>query len=170
MFERLATKIATGGYRFVRVQCSKTGRRFSGYVHRLVLEAFVGPPPFKGAIGRHLNDKPTDNRIANLRWGTGRDNLRDAARNGHGSMKLNERVVAYIKAQYLLGCSRDYLAATFDITPGHVYSIGVGTTWSDVPPTPGLTLDAPLDHRVPRTHSVPRVTVMPRTLIRPRRA
>lgn len=50
-------------------------------VHRLVLDAFVGPAP-TGHVALHWNDDPQDNRLANLRWGTRSDNARDALRNG----------------------------------------------------------------------------------------
>lgn len=45
-------------------------------VHRLVLEAFVGPRP-RGLVTRHLNGIPTDNRLSNLRYGTYAENMAD---------------------------------------------------------------------------------------------
>lgn len=50
-------------------------------VHRLVLEAFVGPCP-PGLQGLHENDVPSDNRLSNLYWGTPGQNMRDRVRNG----------------------------------------------------------------------------------------
>ena len=44
-------------------------------VHRLVCEAFNGPPPFDKAIVMHLNDDATNNRPENLAWGTHKENL-----------------------------------------------------------------------------------------------
>lgn len=52
----------------------------AGKAHRLVLFAFVGPPPFKGAQGRHLDDNPSNNNISNLVWGTGTENWEDRKR------------------------------------------------------------------------------------------
>lgn len=49
-------------------------------VHHAVLLAFVGPRP-SGALGRHLNDIPSDNRVENLAWGTSFDNAADRLRN-----------------------------------------------------------------------------------------
>lgn len=51
------------------------------YVHRLMLEAFVGPCP-SGMVACHINDKRDDNRLENLRWGTHKSNSADALRNG----------------------------------------------------------------------------------------
>lgn len=51
------------------------------FVHRLVLEAFVGPPA-EGAEARHLNGIKTDNRVANLAWGTTQENADDRRRHG----------------------------------------------------------------------------------------
>lgn len=50
-------------------------------VHRLVLEAFVGPRP-EGHVARHLNGNPGDNRLANLCWGTELENADDKRRHG----------------------------------------------------------------------------------------
>jgi hypothetical protein len=44
-------------------------------VHRLVAEAFHGPPPFEGAVAMHLDENAANNRASNLRWGTQQENL-----------------------------------------------------------------------------------------------
>ncbi|MBO4169521.1 HNH endonuclease signature motif containing protein [Cereibacter azotoformans] len=51
-------------------------------VHRLICEAFNGPPPFPGCMVLHGNDVKSDNRASNLRWGTMIENHADAVRNG----------------------------------------------------------------------------------------
>lgn len=50
-------------------------------VHRLILQAFIGPCP-EGMEACHENDNPTDNRLANLRWDTRHGNYDDRVRNG----------------------------------------------------------------------------------------
>lgn len=47
-------------------------------IHYWVLLAFVGPKPMRGMIGRHLDDNRQNNKISNLKWGTRRDNVKDA--------------------------------------------------------------------------------------------
>ena len=51
-------------------------------VHRLVAMAFHGPPPFEGAVVRHLNGNKLDNRVENLAWGTQAENVQDMLRLG----------------------------------------------------------------------------------------
>lgn len=50
------------------------GRGNSRLVHQLVLEAFVGPRP-DGYDTLHLNHRPDDNRLINLRYGTRSENV-----------------------------------------------------------------------------------------------
>ena len=61
------------------------GVKRSFFVHQEVAKAFIGPSPFEGAVVRHLNDIPTDNRVENLAWGTRFENQQDAVRNGRNA-------------------------------------------------------------------------------------
>ena len=49
------------------------GRNYK--VHRLVCEAFYGPPPFPKAVVLHLDENALNNAKDNLRWGTQKENL-----------------------------------------------------------------------------------------------
>ena len=54
-----------------------TGKVYCCYIHRLVLESFVGPCP-DGKLCRHFPDKDTsNNRLDNLSWGTQEQNMQD---------------------------------------------------------------------------------------------
>lgn len=44
-------------------------------VHRLVCEAFHGPPPFERAVVIHIDENALNNRPENLKWGTQKENL-----------------------------------------------------------------------------------------------
>lgn len=69
-----------GGY--AKVSLGRVdGKSRQKYVHRIVMEAFIGPLP-SGAQTRHLNGDPTDNRLANLAYGTQSENMQDML--GHG--------------------------------------------------------------------------------------
>ena len=50
-------------------------------VHRLVLDAFVGPRP-EGMECRHLDGNPSNNALSNLCWGTPKENGEDAVAHG----------------------------------------------------------------------------------------
>ena len=63
-----------GGYLQVKI-----GRR--KLVHRLVLEAFVGPAP-ENQECRHLDGDQKNNHLTNLRWGSRRENSLDRTRHG----------------------------------------------------------------------------------------
>lgn len=66
----------TGGYRFVALNGGK-----KHYVHRLVMEAFVGPDTI-GQDVNHINGDKTDNRLANLEYCNRLHNVRHAIANG----------------------------------------------------------------------------------------
>ncbi|SKF61468.1 NUMOD4 motif [Mycobacteroides abscessus subsp. abscessus] len=63
----------------------KNGPSRRHLVHRLVLEAFVGPAP-EGMVTCHNNGDPSDNRIENLRWDTQSANQFDSVRHGTHAM------------------------------------------------------------------------------------
>ena len=63
------------------VNLCRNGIQRTAYVHRLVLEAFVGPCP-PGMEACHANDISGDNRLVNLRWDTSSANHFDAVNNG----------------------------------------------------------------------------------------
>lgn len=67
------------GYKVVAL--SKNGFSLRKYVHVAVLEAFSGPRP-EGFDGCHSNGDNQDNRAANLRWDSRKENMRDAMRHG----------------------------------------------------------------------------------------
>lgn len=74
-------------YPHMIIQLSRGGRSKEGaafpLVHKLVLEAFVGPRP-PGLEACHNNGDGTDNRLSNLRWDTHRANMADQFK--HGTM------------------------------------------------------------------------------------
>ena len=57
------------------------GEQTTHAVHRLVAAAFLGVRP-AGHEVRHLNGDPTDNRLANLVYGSRDENMRDRVRHG----------------------------------------------------------------------------------------
>lgn len=86
-------------------------------VHRLVLEAFVGPCP-DGMEGCHGNDVRTDNRIENLRWDTPSANNVDYVR--HGRHHLAQRST----------CPRGHRLEAPNLEPGLLARKGHRTCWA----------------------------------------
>lgn len=76
-YKKLKPKLLKSGHRSVSL-----GRDHQKLVHRLVYGSVISDIP-KGMVIRHLNDKPSDNRIENLALGTQKDNMRDCISNGH---------------------------------------------------------------------------------------
>lgn len=75
------------GHRYVSLRCE--GKSYNRLVHRLVLEAFVGPCP-EGKEGTHDDGDPSNNRLGNLAWKTPKENAADRKR--HGTQARGERM------------------------------------------------------------------------------
>lgn len=112
--------------KYPSVSLYRAGKQSLHRVHRLVLEAFVGPCPI-GMEALHNNDIANDNCLSNLRWGTKSENIRDAVQNGnhrnarkthckhnHEFTPENTRVDVDGKRQ-CLACDRDRAAAYREI-------------------------------------------------------
>jgi hypothetical protein len=76
------------GYLRVKLRTESGPRMFS--LHRLILEAFVGPPP-DGMQACHIDGNKTNNMPSNLRWDTCKANIEDKKR--HGTYHSGERSV-----------------------------------------------------------------------------
>ena len=69
-------------YGHLRVHVSTLSGRRRIMVHRLVLEAFVGPAPADKPIGCHRDGNPQNNTPENLYWGTPSSNTLDSVKHG----------------------------------------------------------------------------------------
>jgi len=105
------------------------------FVHRLVLEAFVGPCP-PGMVACHRNDDASDNRLENLRWDTHKGNAADAVRNGryrigpaHHAVRATESLVKAIRRADRIGVSCGLLARLTGLTESTIRNILKGHTW-----------------------------------------
>lgn len=80
--ERIMKPVKAGKAGHLTVGLAIGGRSRRRYVHRLVLEAFIGPPLDGKPHGLHRDDDNTNNRLDNLYWGSPSDNMHDRVRNG----------------------------------------------------------------------------------------
>ena len=83
----------------LHVRLSKNNIVTTHLVHRLVLEAFVGPCPI-GMVSRHLDCDGTNNYLTNITYSTRSENAFDDIKSGnrvdnrgskHGNSKLSEK-------------------------------------------------------------------------------
>lgn len=112
--------------------------RHTKYVHRLVLEAFVGPCP-EGEECRHLNGDRADARLENLAWGTRVEQAEDRRR--HGTLLEGEtapharftaadvRVMRTLSAN---GVTDKIIGMAFDAHPAQIAQITNGNRWKSV--------------------------------------
>ncbi len=107
-------------------------------VHILVLTTFVGPCP-DGMVCRHIDGNPTNNNVANLAWGTPRENSADRILHGTdyrgervGTSKLNSSDALEIRRRRADGEFLHVLAAEFGVSKYAIYSIAKRLTWNHV--------------------------------------
>jgi len=130
-WKQLRPSYAAKGYQMVRLGTEKQ----QCYVHHLVLEAFVSPRP-PGMQCRHLNGLRTDNRLANLAWGTHEENCADTVRHGrttigarNASAKLTEEQAREVLALKGAGMSQTVVGARFGVGESCIRRIWRRQTW-----------------------------------------
>lgn len=114
----------------IKVGSRPNQRGIDRYIHRLVLETFVGPCP-KGKECRHFPDRnPANNRLDNIQWGTPSQNAEDKRIHGtilegeaNPSAKLTKSDIEKIHQKYKRGHSQDAIAAQFGVTQGTIGNI-----------------------------------------------
>ncbi len=104
MPRKMTPQLTKAGY--CTVSLTIQGRQKTFLVHRLVLLAFVGPPPTADHQACHYPDfDKTNNKIGNLRWDTRSENGKD---------KFRERTKSGEKA-----CTKCGAIKSFSCFPGH---------------------------------------------------
>lgn len=128
-----------GTYQTVWLYPMGEGEPVSRMIHVLVTEAFCGPRPSPHHVARHLNDAPQDNRSANLRWGTHKENGEDKERNGKSlkgmrntQSKLTDDCVRKIRRMSGVGMPQRQIAAQFNVAQSQIWGVLSGTRWSHV--------------------------------------
>lgn len=127
-------KLADNGNGYLRFQASMPGRRLSQttMVHRVVLEAFVGPCP-EGLEACHYDGDRYNNRLENLRWASRTANVADSLRLGThvsqnpprgedaGRCVLSDKDVVAVVAMLDTGrWTQTQVAEMFGVTPSRV--------------------------------------------------
>lgn len=121
------------------VKLCRDGNVSRFFIHRLVLQTFVGPCP-QGMECCHYPDRePSNCRLVNLRWDTKQGNMKDKEYHGNAPKgvknpraKLTPEKVAEIKRRVRAGEDCRSIAAEFGISKGNVWFICSGKTWPDI--------------------------------------
>lgn len=115
---------------------SKKSRKMA-YIHRLVLETFVGPAPEGKPEACHRDGDPSNNTLTNLYWGSRQDNTLDQYKHGttnrgmrHPQRKIDRTIVDEIRAQFDTGqFTIAEIARSFDLQHRHVSYIVHRQIW-----------------------------------------
>ena len=128
-------RVGNDRYRAIHIGPSRT----TTCIHRMVLEAFIGPRP-DGMECRHLDGNKYNNRLENLAWGSHTENMQDSSRHGqrylkgeeHGSAKLTESEARQILSLVGSGISQRNIANQFGVSESTVYHIASGNRWKHI--------------------------------------
>ncbi len=115
------------------------GRSTTTGVARMVLEAWIGPPPGAGYHAAHKNGDAADNHLENLYWATPKQNSND--RHKHGTMivgeacynsKLTKTEVRQMRRDRLNGHTWDALSKRYSVSVHTVRSACNRVSWKHV--------------------------------------
>jgi HNH endonuclease len=118
----------------------RDGKPYIRFVHRLVLEAFVGPRP-PGMECRHFPDKNKSScALNNLSWGSPKQNAADKnLQDGHirgdknGNAKLSPQDIPVIRQLLAAGVSRRKIASRFGVGSPLIDKIAWRQRWDWIP-------------------------------------
>lgn len=130
--------VSAQGYSTVCINRAGTRRRFR--VHRLVCEAWHGPPP-AGAVAAHDDGNPQNNTFSNLRWATIAENMADKVRHGtvlsgekNPFSKLTNAAVAHIRSECASSPEQvSALAERYGVSTRTISRVARGQSWQATP-------------------------------------
>lgn len=134
----LSPGVSGSGYKELHLYYKTS--RIRKYVHRLVLELFVGPCP-EGKQCCHKDGNKLNNSLYNLYWGTPENNCHDAIRHGtHSSLPKNRSfAVSSLTRENVLDMRELYpeytyreLAEMYGISEHSVWRIVTKRRWKHV--------------------------------------
>ena len=136
VWRNLKPHIMPTGHHYIRL--GKGRKRVHWFIHRLVLEVFVGPCP-PGMVCRHLDGNPTNNHISNLVWGTPQANGQDMIRHGtsnkgecSSAAVLTEDDIRAMLAMRAAGVTHCAIAKHFGVGHANVQAIFYGRSWNHI--------------------------------------
>lgn len=136
-WRRMKTPNSSSGYRVIGFRSGAKNLDLR-YVHRLVLEVFVGPCP-DGREACHADGDKENNRLSNLRWDTPVANAADkeshgtvsrGERNGHAKLKPDQ--IPEILRLHSEGWQASHIATRYGVTAAAIRSIISGKNWKHI--------------------------------------
>lgn len=131
---------------YLRVMLSKNGKSIKKFVHRIMLEVFIGPAPTINHECAHNDGININNYIENLRWATRKENHKDKNIHGtsiHGERNINNKLtiedVLIIKTNCLGKGKRhsakliNQLSIEYKVSKANIKHILCERTWKQVP-------------------------------------
>lgn len=113
------------------------GRKALFPVHRLVLLAFVGPPPSPRHQGAHNDGDAWNNVLSNLRWATQSENQMDRAQHGTSNRgerqhmaRLTREQIPAIRSRIAAGETQAAIAKSLGVHRCTILAIKRGQIWS----------------------------------------
>lgn len=138
----IRSRVDRHGYVAVSLSLGEKGKYRYAQVHRLMAEAFLGPPPFPDAQDAHWDGDRQHNALGNIRWATPKDNAADRSRHGrtvgalkgaaHHNARLTDRVVVEMRRLKSEGFRLEEIAEEFGVGRTTVYDAVKGRTWGHV--------------------------------------
>lgn len=132
------------GRPMARLIALRSGKRTITYrLHRLVLDAFVGPCP-PGMEGCHNDGNPLNNGLANLRWDTHRANMGDTVLHGtrslppvhlgerHHNATLSDADIRAIRTTVIRRGTKALLARRYGVSATTINRILARAVWRHV--------------------------------------
>jgi len=132
--KELKKTVGHGDYLYVAISTTRGQRNIP--LHRLLLDAFVGPMP-KGCETRHLDGNRRNNALSNLCYGTRQENVSDRTKHGslagtnHPKAIINEAIVRQIR-ELSLSMTIAGVVKTVKCSRNIVNGVLSGRTWNRI--------------------------------------
>ena len=130
-------KGSRSGHGYIKIFIGQRGTSFRYvFAHKMICEAFHGPPPSPAHVVRHLDGVRTNNAPSNLAWGTHRENCDDAVAHGsikgtrNGRHRLTEADVIEIRRLRTKGVTGPELAGKYGVSLSTIYMAARANSWS----------------------------------------
>jgi hypothetical protein len=108
------------------------------FVHRLILETFVGPCP-QGMEACHKDGNRQNNQLNNLRWDTPENNWKDRREHGRDCdgiksphAKLTAEAVKDIRESRLKGVRLQELAKRYNVSMAKISQVALKKNWKHI--------------------------------------